>query len=484
MKKRYRIFVSGVQKELYKERLAVESLVSENMLLNEYFSVFLFEKHYAESKSSISIYTNEVKKSDVYIGLIGTTYGSVLKNKISPTEHEFRIAQAEKKEVLIFIKGSKQVDKKRDRAIRALIEVIRDPVNGLAYDRFENISELKNSIYESLIGFLRSEGIVGRSAFDESVCKHATLNDVDKKKVYSFLEVAQEKRSYPLSPKSSIKGILTHLNLLKGDQLTNTAILLFGKNIKKFHQQIEIKCMNIPDVKVKKPFSSYQIYDDSLLEQIDKAVHFVLSSIRLPVIQQHGTAQVRRPYEIPEFAVQEAIVNAVAHRNYNTTGAVQVMVFLDRIEVWNPGKLTSQLTVDKLKKPHTSYPNNPLLADILYLANYVQKAGSGTLEMIEQCKKKGLPEPEFLSSKCEFKTIISRDVFSKLTIMSLGINDRQLEAINYCRKKSRITNKEYCNLVNISKPTASRELSLMVKKGILTKKGKTGKGTYYSLKGS
>jgi len=77
MKKRYRIFVSGVQKELYKERLAVESLVSENMLLNEYFSVFLFEKHYAESKSSISIYTNEVKKSDVYIGLIGTTYGSV-----------------------------------------------------------------------------------------------------------------------------------------------------------------------------------------------------------------------------------------------------------------------------------------------------------------------------------------------------------------------------------------------------------------------
>ena len=49
--------------------------------------------------------------------------------------------------------------------------------------------------------------------------------------------------------------------------------------------------------------------------------------------------QVARPREIPEFAIHEAIVNAVAHREYHTTSSVQVMVFLDRVEIWNSGTL-------------------------------------------------------------------------------------------------------------------------------------------------
>jgi len=69
------------------------------------------------------------------------------------------------------------------------------------------------------------------------------------------------------------------------------------------------------------------------------------------------------------------------------------MVFLDRVEIWNSGTLPGNLKVEDLKKPHSSHPSNPTLATVLYFANYIQQVGSGTTEMVRQCKKHGLPEP-------------------------------------------------------------------------------------------
>ena len=54
--------------------------------------------------------------------------------------------------------------------------------------------------------------------------------------------------------------------------------------------------------------------------------------------------------------MREAIVNAVAHRDYTSTGSVQVMLFADRLEVWNPGTLSPSLTLQQLREPHGSFP--------------------------------------------------------------------------------------------------------------------------------
>ena len=89
----------------------------------------------------------------------------------------------------------------------------------------------------------------------------------------------------------------------------------------------------------------------------------------------------------------EAIVNAVAHRDYTDNGSVQVMLFANRLEVWNPGRLPPPLTLEKLRVAHTSVPGNPLLAESMYLAEYIERMGTGTLDMIRRCVKAGLPEP-------------------------------------------------------------------------------------------
>ena len=66
---KYKIFVSGVQKELKEERFAVKDLIAENVLLKEYFSVFLFEDAPAKSKAAKTAYLNEVHKGDIYLGI-------------------------------------------------------------------------------------------------------------------------------------------------------------------------------------------------------------------------------------------------------------------------------------------------------------------------------------------------------------------------------------------------------------------------------
>lgn len=477
---RYKIFVSGVQKELKTERLAVQEMVENNILLKDYFRVFLFEKAPAGSKSSKAVYLKEVRACEVYIVILGDEYGKVPKNKLSATEEEFREAQKRSKYALVYIKGKS--DNAKDKRVKKLIAEIKDEDSGYNYYRFRNIQELKNAVHESLIEFLREKGIVGKSIFDQAVCVGALWKDIDTDKVKWFLRMAKERRNFPLPDNTSIKDAFIHLNLLNGNKLTNAAILLFGKNPHKFHLQAETKCLQFSGMEVEKPFPSYHIYNENLFDQIDRAVSFVLSSIKLPVIQQEHTAQVKRPPEIPLFVVQEAIVNALAHRTYNDTSGVQVMVFIDRVEIWNSGSLPSQLTIEDLKKPHRSFPGNPLIAEVFYLADYIQKVGSGTIEMVKQCKQAGLPEPEFVNNRgVEFRAILGRDVFTEFALIRLGLNERQLKAVKYVKEKGRITNKEYRELTGTSKPTATRDLTELTQKKVFALKGQGKRGLFYVL---
>jgi ATP-dependent DNA helicase RecG len=481
MMKKYKVFVSGVQKELKNERRAVKDFILGNPLLREYFTVFLFEDIPAKSRPAQNAYIDEVRKCDIYLGIFGDEYGKTRKDNISATEKEFREARQRNRTILIYVKNEKSM--KRHKRMSNLIKEAADPSIGYIYKEFNTIQEFNNGIHESLVDFLRDEGIVGKTIFAQAVCEKASIEDIDESKIRWFLNRAQKRRKYPLDVDTPIMQVLTHLNLITDGHLKNAAILLFAREPHKYYLQSEVKCLQLPGTEVEKPFSSYHIYTENLFEQIDRAVAFVLDAIRLPVIQQSGSAAVSRPLEIPEFVIQEAIVNAVAHRNYNNTAGVQVMVFVGRVEVWNPGRLPTQISIDELKKPHTSHPNNPLLTEVLYLADYIQKAGSGTLEMIKQCKQNGLPEPEFKQLRSEFRTIISRDIFTEDILEKLGLKGRQIKAIKYVKERGKIRNIEYQEICGVGKRQATYDLEELEEKKIFQRIGKTGRGTYYVLKG-
>ena len=168
------------------------------------------------------------------------------------------------------------------------------------------------------------------------------------------------------------------------------------------------------------------------------------------------------------------------HRDYESPSKVQIRIFNNRIEIWSPGLLPNGITIEDLKREHRSVPRNPLLFKQLFLVGYVEDVGGGTLDMIRQCKEWNIPEPEFKYIGGAF-VVIFRLPPSLEELEKLGLNERQIKAINYVVEKGFITNKEYQNLNNTTKRTATRDLTDLVKRGIFAVVGKGKRGLKYKL---
>lgn len=385
-----RIFISSVQKELAAERRALKDYVHDDALLRRFFEVFLFEDLPASDRRADAVYLDEVARCDVYLGLFGDEFGFEDAEGVSPTHREFTHASQLGKPRLIFVKGAEDAGK--HAKMRALI---RQAGNELIRRRFVSMPELIGGVYASLVRFLEERELIRFGPFDAAACPGATLADLDPERMTWFLREARHARGFPLSETASPTELLTHLNLLSADRPTHAAMLLFGRQPQRFLISSEVKCAHFHGTDVAKPIPSYQVYKGNVFQLVDQALDFVLSKINLAVGTRAASVQVQVKYELPPEAVREAIVNAVAHRDYTSTGSVQVMLFADRLEVWNPGNLPAALTLAKLREPHGSFPANPLLAEPLYLAKYIERMGTGTRDMIRLCREAGLREPEY-----------------------------------------------------------------------------------------
>ena len=275
---------------------------------------------------------------------------------------------------------------------------------------FVDVEGLRTSVYASLVRYLEEKEYIRWQPFDAAFDTNATLDDLDEDKMHEFIVTARAKRNFPLPENSTPTKLLTHLSLMdeKG-RISNSAVLLFGKRPQKFFITSEVKCVQFFGNVVEKPLPSYQICRGTLFDMIDQATAFVIDRVDLAVgTRAEGkTASVPTDYELPPEAVKEAIVNAVAHRDYTSNGSVQVMLFRNRLEVWNPGQLPYGLTVSKLMEPHKSLPANPLIADPLFWTGYVDKVGTGTEDIVKLCKDKGLKSPEYHQEE-DFRVVIWR----------------------------------------------------------------------------
>ena len=212
---------------------------------------------------------------------------------------------------------------------------------------------------------------------------------------------------------------------------------------------------------------------------MDQARDFVLGKIDRAVGTREAGPTAPATYELPPDAIAEAIVNAIAHRDYNSNASVEVRLFADRLEVWNPGTLPGTLTLESLHRDHPSVPFNPLIAESLYLARYIEKAGSGTQRMIELCLEAGLPEPDYELRQGSFVLTLWKDWLTGKTLAGLDLNERQLQAIAHIKRHGRITNNEFQTAFVVAKRTASLDLAGLVSVGLLEKVGSTGKGVFY-----
>jgi len=149
--------------------------------------------------------------------------------------------------------------------------------------------------------------------FDSQICKETTLDDIDKHKVKRFLEKAGFERRLEANPNMTVKEALEKLNLIKNSDLTNAAVLLFGKNSPRLFLQAETRCARFKGTKPLE-FIDMKIFAEDIISQREDALEFVKEHIKLHA-EIKGTERVER-WEYPIEAVREAIIHPVRYNEH------------------------------------------------------------------------------------------------------------------------------------------------------------------------
>ncbi len=187
-------------------------------------------------------------------------------------------------------------------------------------------------------------------------------------------------------------------------------------------------------------------------------------------------------YEYPQFAVREAIVNAICHRDYRLKGRrIEIRMYSDRLEVISPGGLPGFITVENIVEEHFS--RNPRIVNGLFQWGYIEELGLGIDRMMEVMQQAGHKPPYFDARPYSFAvTLLNEREKQKAPEWARNTNHRQARALQYIRDHGSITNREYRSLCQgVSAETLRLDLADMVEQGILLKVG-SKKGTYYILK--
>ncbi len=358
-----------------------------------------------------------------------------------------------------------------------VIEVRESPTKpAYAFDRPFRRSGRTNqrlSPVEASELYLESRGLT----WDETTVTDTGLKDVDPVAVRHFLTLAKAERRWEVGSSTPIPKVLRQLGLIRNGKLTVAGLLLFGKDPQQFMPQAALRCARFKgDDTV--DFLDMKVIEAGLMEQIEEAVAFVKRHISMAA--EITDLERKELWEYPLDAVREAIVNAVCHRDYASTGNVQVRIFDHGLEVWNPGSLPPGLSVADLRRIHESKPRNKLIARVFFLARYIEQFGTGTRRMIQDCLASGLPEPEFESRSDTFRVVFQRPTPVEERFAGLGLNERQLRAVTHVVKHGRISRQEYQRLTSTKPTTAKRDLSELISKNVLVKKGVT-KSTWYEL---
>ncbi|MBM4146066.1 MAG: transcriptional regulator [Nitrospira sp.] len=331
------------------------------------------------------------------------------------------------------------------------------------------IQELKG---KELTKFLISKS--GRE-WDEYAEEKASKDDIDVKTVEKFKEIAIKRLPFVKEEKDNLK-LLQKLNLLENGKPKRAAILLFGKNPKRFYTSAFIKVGKfLTDTDI---VASDDV-EGNLFEQVEKAIELLRTKYLISEIRFEGIYR-KEEMEYPEEALREAIINAVIHRDY--IGAhTQLKIYPDKLILWNEGTLPKDIKIADLKKSHPSRPRNELLADIFFKAGLIETWGRGTIKIINECKKAGLPEPEFKEEFGGFSVCFYKDIYTEEILRKMGLNDRQIKAVKYLKERGKITNREYQELNTCSRNTVTNDLRKLIQKEIIKESGKKGAGAFYVI---
>lgn len=275
--------------------------------------------------------------------------------------------------------------------------------------------------------------------------------------------------------------MLKSIGLMSMGHITNAGVVLFANTPSSFLPQTRIRVsvyggdddMRLLDVR---------LFDANLISGVDDIVGYILSLYR-QTLSVEGLLRKEKQI-LPLVALREGVLNAVVHRIYEDYDSyVAINIYGNRLEIVNSGELYGNLKVEDLAKTHKSVLRNPDIANTLFALKYIEMAGSGTLRIIEECRKNGNPLPQWKSEQGLVTLIFSgvqhNDIalgedfkFDTSKLTSELIVQKTLEQIlNYMRMHEKVKLPEIVELTGKSYASAKRYMRILKDAGLVGYEG-------------
>lgn len=358
-----------------------------------------------------------------------------------------------------------------------VIEIPPRPVGKLF--RFEDVAlmrvgeELKPMSDEMIFSILQEH----EPDFSADICDGITINDLDAEAIRILKQkyaTKQKNLDFLTLPDSQV---LSDLNLIKNEKVTNAALILVGKQ--------EVLNSQLPQASVilefRKseslvPYTNRQVYSQPFYKMIDQLWHDIdLRNDKIDVSENSYIFNI--PY-FNEEVIRESINNAIAHRDYRRTSETVIKQYPQKMIIMNTGGFPLGVTVENLLRVQST-PRNRLLADVLAKTGIVERSGQGIDKIYKNTLSEGKDEPDYShSDPFRVELHLSAVIKDKAFAMFLDSEQRDLPeeerlsvfevmALNYIREgKSEHVDKEI--------------LKNLLDRKLIEKRGKT-RGTYYIL---
>lgn len=316
-------------------------------------------------------------------------------------------------------------------------------------------------------------------SLDEMPLYTTNIQSIDAHAFDNFLN--QRKTRQTSIAKDNLSFMKSYKIVLEEQQrlyATTAGILLFCQNPQQYLSEAFVICTHFHGTEGRHVLATRDC-TGTLFQQVNDCLAFL--SERLYHQFEIKAAQREEMLEIPEEALREIVINALIHRNYQIPGPCKIAIYTDRVEIFSPGNFPGPLQSDKLEMGIT-YIRNPVICRIFREAGYIEKLGSGFITLFSSYRKRKLPTPSVIESHGFVKCILPRPsnkiMQQPITQMNDEQNDREIEILNMLDIAESIVASDVIQQLKVSRQTAYRVLSLLVKKGRIKKKNK-GSGTVY-----
>ena len=501
------VFVSSVQKELEDERLIVQNLINTDAFLSAHCTPVLYELEPASPEKALEGCLQSLDGCQVYLLIVGIEYGTLV-GELSITHAEYGRAKERKLPILAFIKGDRSL-KREEGTSKLLAELDAD---GPKYKHFGNVIELQKEVRAALVKLLSDkfgiaptsdedkiaqQTIEATSSFESQPLERLRLQDIDNEVLRRLIAVAENRDVHSLSTADIVSGASAR-GLAWRDQITGetyataAGIVLLAKDPSMVFPQ----CRILADAyRSTEPDGDPRDHEDIRAPMplaIDRAIAFIDRNTRHPM-RIVGLNRLRLD-EYPVDGLREALVNAVAHRQYEDAGRKIILeIFADRVTLLSPGLPPRPITLANLRKgKYRPCSRNPVLAQCLSYFHRIEERGSGFRRMHDQMLDHGLDPPLLGTDMGYFQVTFPGpgDNIERLRVsekrllvtpsIEAKLNERQKRIIQQVLVAGSVTRRWCVVQFSVANDTAGRDIKGLADMGILSAEGK-GRAVSYVL---